>query len=271
MLRIKDSQAGGTSTVRAEFGAGDTTPPSEPTGLTATAPSGNRVDLTWSTSTDNIGVDGYTIYRDGTKLDAVGGTTTSFSDTTVAPGTTHSYTVDAFDASGNHSPQSSAVSVTTPSTATVTVTPVADTYVDSTVPTTKFGTSLKLRTDGSPLVRSFLRFNVQGAAGTVTRATLRIFANTSNSTGYEIHSVGDNSWSETSLDWNNQPVFAAAATGKSGAVTGATWTSVDVTPLVSGDGLVSFAMTSSSTTATSFASRETGASTAPQLVIQTSG
>jgi hypothetical protein len=271
LLRIKDSQASGTSSVRAEFGSADNTAPSTPTSLKATAPTGNRVDLSWSAASDNVGVDGYTIYRDGAKLDTVGGSTLSYSDTTVAPGSTHSYTVDAFDASGNHSAQSSPVSVTTPSTATVTLTPAADAYVDSTLPTSNFGTSVKLRTDGSPLVRSFLRFNVQGVAGTVTRATLRIFANTSNSAGYEIHGVADDTWSETGINYNNQPAFASAATGSSGAVTASTWSAVDVTPLVTGNGLVSFAMTSPSTTATSFASRETGATTAPQLVIQTSG
>jgi hypothetical protein len=83
--------------------------------------------------------------------------------------------------------------------------------------------------------------------------------------------VSDNTWSETGLTYNNQPAFAATASGTSGPVAATTWTSVDVTSLVKGNGLVSFAMTSPSTTATSFASRESGASTAPQLVIQMGG
>jgi acid phosphatase type 7 len=93
----------------------DTQPPSTPTGLTATAVNPNRVDLSWTAATDNVGVTGYTIYRNGTQLDVVGGATTSYSDTTASPATQYSYTVDAFDAAANHSAQSTAAVVTTPS------------------------------------------------------------------------------------------------------------------------------------------------------------
>ena len=94
----------------------DTQPPSTPTGLTATAVNPTRVDLSWTASTDNVGVTGYTIYRNGTQLDVVGGATTSYSDTTASPATQYSYTVDAFDAAANHSAQSSPPAVvTTPS------------------------------------------------------------------------------------------------------------------------------------------------------------
>ncbi|MGZ6825189.1 MAG: fibronectin type III domain-containing protein, partial [Mycobacteriales bacterium] len=92
----------------------DVTPPSVPAGLTATAVSATRVDLTWSASTDNVGVTGYTVYRDGAVLTTVNGSTTSWSDTGASPSTTYSYAVDAFDAGGNHSAASSAQKVTTP-------------------------------------------------------------------------------------------------------------------------------------------------------------
>ena len=41
---------------------------------------------------------GYDVFRDGTKVQTVGGTTTTFHDTALQPSTTYSYTVDAFDA-----------------------------------------------------------------------------------------------------------------------------------------------------------------------------
>jgi chitodextrinase len=91
---------------------GDTSPPTVPTGLTATVINANRVDLSWNASTDDVGVAGYTVYRNGTVLTSVG--STAFSDLSVTANTTYSYTVDAFDAAGNHSAQSSSVSVTTP-------------------------------------------------------------------------------------------------------------------------------------------------------------
>jgi chitodextrinase len=93
--------------------APDTTPPTVPTGLTGTSATGS-VNLSWNASTDNVGVTGYTVYRNGTILATVGGTTLAYTDTSVASATTYTYTVDAFDAAGNHSAQSSPVSITAP-------------------------------------------------------------------------------------------------------------------------------------------------------------
>jgi hypothetical protein len=83
--------------------SGDTQPPTVPTGLKATSVTANAVSLQWNASTDNVGVTGYTIYRNGTAVGSTGGpNATSFTDLTVAPGTSYTYTVDAFDGSGNH-------------------------------------------------------------------------------------------------------------------------------------------------------------------------
>ena len=94
------------------YASSDTQAPTTPTNLTATASDPHQVDLAWTASTDNTGITGYTIYRDGILLNTVDGSTTTFSDTTVSPGTTYSYTVDAFDAAGNHSDASSPATVT---------------------------------------------------------------------------------------------------------------------------------------------------------------
>jgi chitodextrinase len=59
-------------------------------------------------------VTGYTVYRGGAVLATTN--TTSYTDSTVSPSTAYSYTVDAFDAAGNHSPQSTALPITTPAT-----------------------------------------------------------------------------------------------------------------------------------------------------------
>ncbi len=90
--------------------AADVAAPSTPANLVVTANGTSEVDLIWVASTDNVGVTGYTIYRDGVVLDTVNGTTTTYSDTSVQPNTSYTYTVDAFDASGNHSLQSSPAS-----------------------------------------------------------------------------------------------------------------------------------------------------------------
>lgn len=88
----------------------DTTAPTAPTGLMAN-PLATSVSLKWTASTDDKAVTGYRIYRDGTLLGTV--TTTTYSDTTIEPLTTYSYTVMAVDAAGNASPQSTAATVTT--------------------------------------------------------------------------------------------------------------------------------------------------------------
>jgi len=92
----------------------DTTPPSVPGGLTANPVSPGEVDLSWNASTDNVGVTGYTVYRNGSVLTTVAASPTSFADTSAGPSTTYTYSIDAFDAAGNHSAQSSGVTVTTP-------------------------------------------------------------------------------------------------------------------------------------------------------------
>ena len=77
----------------------DSIKPSAPGNLKATAGTG-QVTLTWKASTDNIGVTGYRIYRNGTQVGSVSGTTLTYTDTGLARGT-YSYTVRAIDAAGN--------------------------------------------------------------------------------------------------------------------------------------------------------------------------
>src|SRR5207253_1018703 len=96
------------------LGQADTTPPTVPAGLAATAGPAGEVDLSWTASTDDVGVAGYTVYRDGSSIGTVGGSATSFADKAVSSATTYAYTVDAYDAAGNHSGQSTAASITTP-------------------------------------------------------------------------------------------------------------------------------------------------------------
>ena len=89
----------------------DTEPPTVPTNLTATAVSSSQINLSWTASSDNVGVTGYRILRGG----APAGTsaTTTFADTGLAANTLYSYTVLAYDAAGYVSAQSSSASVTT--------------------------------------------------------------------------------------------------------------------------------------------------------------
>src|SRR5205809_656458 len=97
----------------------DTTPPSVPTGLTASAVSSSQINLSWAASSDIVGVSGYRVYRNGTQIATT--SATSFTNNTgLSPSTTYTYAVAAFDAAGNLSAQSSPASATTPAAADTT-------------------------------------------------------------------------------------------------------------------------------------------------------
>jgi parallel beta-helix repeat protein len=258
-----------TATTGSEEPPPDTEPPSVPAGLSATPAGPRTVELSWSPSTDNDAVAGYTIYRDGTAIATVAATASTFQDTTVSPSTTYAYTVDAFDSSSNRSAQTAAVRVTTPDpppAPTFTFVPSADAYVSESEPTTNNGSRPNLRLDGSPVVRSYLRFSVSGVSGTISRARLRLYANTSSVTGYEAHGASDTSWGELMITHANAPSFGSAISS-SGAFASGTYTEVDVTPLITGDGVYTIVLTAMGPTAFSLGSRESVNS--PQLIVHT--
>lgn len=90
----------------------DTKAPTAPVGLTATAVSSNQIDLSWTASTDDVGVIGYRIIRNGTLIDTLA-TTTTYSDKGLTADTLYSYQVLAYDAAGNSSNHSTPISATT--------------------------------------------------------------------------------------------------------------------------------------------------------------
>ncbi len=107
------SQASPTVPVTVPQCQADTEPPTTPTGVTATA-SGTTVTVRWTPATDNVGVTGYEVLRDGTVAgSASGAATTSFTDSGLAANTRYQYQVRARDAQANRSAPSAAVPVTT--------------------------------------------------------------------------------------------------------------------------------------------------------------
>src|SRR2546428_227208 len=99
--RVRAASAPATASTPA-----DTTPPSAPAGLTATAASATQIALSWTASTDDVAVTGYVVERcpgaecnTFTPVAAASGTT--YSDTGLAPSTSYSYQVRAGDAAGN--------------------------------------------------------------------------------------------------------------------------------------------------------------------------
>lgn len=92
-------------------GGGDTQAPTAPTNLSVTGTTSSSVSLSWTASTDNVGVTGYDVYNGASLAVSVTGTTATV--TGLAASTTYTFTVKAKDAAGNVSAASSSVSGTT--------------------------------------------------------------------------------------------------------------------------------------------------------------
>jgi Glycosyl hydrolase family 48/Cellulose binding domain len=92
-------------------GTTDTQAPTAPSGLTVGGTTATSATLTWTASTDNVGVSGYLVFRNGTQVGT--SLTTTFSDSGLAASTAYTYTVKARDAAGNTSAASNSVTATT--------------------------------------------------------------------------------------------------------------------------------------------------------------
>ncbi|HVX24297.1 MAG TPA: Ig-like domain-containing protein [Candidatus Saccharimonadales bacterium] len=106
--------ANNTSSQSAPFSASsstDTTPPTIPTNVQTTSVRDNAIDLSWGDSTDDVGVTGYKIYRNGNLVGTA--TTTSFTDNNLTPVTNYTYTVKAYDAANNTSAASAGLATAT--------------------------------------------------------------------------------------------------------------------------------------------------------------
>ena len=125
------SQASASLSVTVPVCVVDTEAPSTPTNLIASA-SGTTVSLAWSTSTDNVAVAAYDIYRNGVKVGSAPSLT--FTDTGLAPSTAYRYALAARDAQGNVSAQSISVSVTTGTSCTTVVCSTTQIAGDTDVP-----------------------------------------------------------------------------------------------------------------------------------------
>ncbi len=160
------------------FGGGDNSPPSAPTGLVSTKNSYNEVDLSWTASTDNVGVAGYKIYRSyNSAWNQIGQSNNSYYyDTTVSPSTSYYYYVTAYDAAGNNSASSSQLFLNTPAN-TSSMASSTSSSATSTI----------------PAVPSNLSYNLSDSG---TRVNLNWTDNSTNETRFEIYrQPAGGSWS----------------------------------------------------------------------------
>lgn len=121
-VRARDAagnrSTGSPSVSATTLGSSDTVAPSVPTGLAVGAVTTSSIALSWTASTDNVGVTGYQVLRNGAVVGTPSGT--SYNDAGLAANTTYTYTVKARDAAGNVSGASTAVNGKTASVPTTT-------------------------------------------------------------------------------------------------------------------------------------------------------
>ena len=126
-------------------GTSDTIAPSTPTNLTASGTTQTSTNLSWTASTDNVGVTGYNVYRGTTLLTTVTGTT--YTATGLTASTAYTFTVRARDAAGNLSAASNTANVTTLANTTDTTAPSTPTLSASGTTQTSTNLSWTVSTD----------------------------------------------------------------------------------------------------------------------------
>ena len=186
----------------------DEIPPTQPQNLTASAVSSSRIDLTWTAATDNSGVTGYRIYRDGSEIGTV--SDTQFSDTGLLAATAYTYRVAAYDAAGLESVLSDEAAATTldPSQETFSCylengSEVEDSFIFEADPNTHFGEEPYVST----IDRFVVRFNLPDALTNKQILSAGLGLYVWNQTNYQAGETLDiyrmtKHWEESAVTWN---------------------------------------------------------------------
>ena len=164
--------------------------------------------------------------------------------------------------------------VTSGSTATVTSLPLYDAYVRLGTPTTNFGnvTSMRLRQSGGDKLNSYLKFDVTGVAGPIISAKLRLQVTEASVSGGSAYSVSNNyngtstPWVQADINWNNAPAISGSPLSSLSAVSLGDLVEFDVTTAVTGNGIISFGMATTSSDMAQYSTQE--GVMKPELVIE---
>jgi chitodextrinase len=197
--QISAVDAAGNESVKSAAATGstlpDTTAPTVPAGLAALVISTDRVDLSWGSSTDNVSVAGYKIYRDSSQIATTSGRTYSAIGLTAS--TTYSFAVAAFDVAGNTSALTTAVAATTLSTA------------DLTPPSVPTGLS------SAAVSSSQINLTWNASTDNIALAGYKIYRD-----NLEIATSATNAYSNTGLTASTTYTYAVAAYDYSGNTSG---------------------------------------------------
>ncbi|MGH7492559.1 MAG: DUF7594 domain-containing protein [bacterium] len=156
---------------------------------------------------------------------------------------------------------------------TITLNPTDDAYVRSDNASDNFGSSSTLRVrQSSPTYRSYLKFAVSGASGTVQSAKLRLRVTEGSGSGGSVflvsntYSSSSTQWDESDLTYQNAPTLSGNALSTVGGVSAGAWVEFDVTAAITGNGTFSLGLQSTSSSTVRYSSKE--GNDDPQLVVQ---
>jgi len=201
-------------------------------------------------------------------------TTVTPTATTVTPTAT---TVTPTATTVTPTPTTETPTTTPPPTGQLVFTPIHDTHVKTSRPTSSYGseTYLRLRQTATEDYDSYLKFSVTGTGGAIQSAILRMYTYDGGPDGGTVYTASNNylgsstPWTEGALTWNNAPGMGTPLDSAGSALTN-TWVSWDVTAAITGDGTYSFGLSNSDNNSVFYYTKE-AANFWPELIIYTSG
>ena len=192
------------------YGLLKSVPPSSPSGLTA-SPGDQQIALSWNPSS-NAG--SYDVYRGKTsgaeRLMSRDVKAPFFTDSSATNGTTYYYYVTAANGAGQSAPSNEASAQPSISSGiSYNLSPLADSYVSSSMPDQNFGALQTLHVMNHAYgsqEQAYLKFDLTGISGKITSSSLNLYGSMNiGQENIEAHSVPDVSWIENGITWNSKP------------------------------------------------------------------
>jgi chitodextrinase len=188
----------GTDSYQVTVQNSDQQAPSVPGNVKAVAAAYNKINVSWTASSDNIAVKSYLLFRNGTPVAEV--TTPSYADNTVQASTTYNYQVQAKDTAGNTSALSQSATVTTPSVA------------DTTPPSTPQKLTAKV------ISSSQINLKWQASTDSIGVKSYEVYRATTGGSTVKIADVTGTTFGDSSLTPNTNYTYSVKARDAAGNV-----------------------------------------------------